>query len=251
MTHTVKGSGVVNKAEADVFRERSLASTHVILQNWTTLCRSSFWPLDHHQSVHPYFLLKHTPHSPTQLPQPSGSVGKESACNVGDPGSVLGWGRSAGEANGNPFLYSCLKNSTDRDLAGSSPKGHKVRHNWATEHTQSENLVKPILGFLKNKLHTLWSSCHSWMFYLKLQGQWSIVENSLRFKREVIVLTTNSPLISHPAIVVAVQWLSSVVSLLDPMDCSTPGFPVLHHLLEFAQTHVHWAGDAIHHLILP
>ena len=31
----------------------------------------------------------------------------------------------------------------------------------------------------------------------------------------------------------------SVVSLCDPMDCSTPGFPVLHYLLEFALTHVH------------
>ena len=30
-----------------------------------------------------------------------------------------------------------------------------------------------------------------------------------------------------------------------PMDCSTSGFPVLHHLLEFAQTHVHRVGDAI------
>ena len=29
------------------------------------------------------------------------------------------------------------------------------------------------------------------------------------------------------------------------MDCSTPGFPVLHYLLEFAQTHVHWVGDTI------
>ena len=29
------------------------------------------------------------------------------------------------------------------------------------------------------------------------------------------------------------------------MDCSTPGFSVLHHLLEFAQTHVHWVSDAI------
>ena len=29
------------------------------------------------------------------------------------------------------------------------------------------------------------------------------------------------------------------------MDCSTPGFPVPHHLLELAQTHVHWFGDAI------
>ena len=30
-----------------------------------------------------------------------------------------------------------------------------------------------------------------------------------------------------------------------PMDCSTPGFPVLHHLLDFAQTHVHRVSDAI------
>ena len=31
----------------------------------------------------------------------------------------------------------------------------------------------------------------------------------------------------------------------DPTDCSTPGFPVHHHLPEFAQTHVHWVSDAI------
>ena len=37
----------------------------------------------------------------------------------------------------------------------------------------------------------------------------------------------------------------SCLTLCDPMDHSTPGFPVLHHLLEFAQTHVHWVGDAI------
>ena len=29
------------------------------------------------------------------------------------------------------------------------------------------------------------------------------------------------------------------------MDCSTPGFPVQHQLLEFTQTHVHWVSDAI------
>ena len=33
--------------------------------------------------------------------------------------------------------------------------------------------------------------------------------------------------------------------LCDPTDCSTPGFPVRHCLLEFAQTHAHWVGDAI------
>ena len=31
----------------------------------------------------------------------------------------------------------------------------------------------------------------------------------------------------------------------DPMDSSIPGFPVLHYLPEFAQTHVHWVSDAI------
>ena len=33
--------------------------------------------------------------------------------------------------------------------------------------------------------------------------------------------------------------------LCDPMDCSTPGLPVHHQILEFTQTHVHQIGDAI------
>ena len=34
------------------------------------------------------------------------------------------------------------------------------------------------------------------------------------------------------------------LALCDPMDCSTPEFPVHHQLLEFTQTHVHWVRDA-------
>ena len=37
----------------------------------------------------------------------------------------------------------------------------------------------------------------------------------------------------------------SCLTLCDPMDCSTPGFPVLHYLPEFVQTHVHWFGDTM------
>ena len=37
----------------------------------------------------------------------------------------------------------------------------------------------------------------------------------------------------------------SCLTLCDPMDCSTLDFPVLHCLLELAQTHVHWVDDAI------
>ena len=37
----------------------------------------------------------------------------------------------------------------------------------------------------------------------------------------------------------------SCAALCDPVDCSTAGWPVLHCLLQLAQTHVHWVGDAI------
>ena len=38
----------------------------------------------------------------------------------------------------------------------------------------------------------------------------------------------------------------SCLTLCNPMNCSTPGIPVLHHRPEFAETHVHWVSDAIH-----
>ena len=38
----------------------------------------------------------------------------------------------------------------------------------------------------------------------------------------------------------------SCPTLCDPMDCSTSGFPVLHHLLEFAQTHIHWVANEVY-----
>ena len=40
---------------------------------------------------------------------PGGSAGTESACNVGDLGSIPGLGRSPGEGNGNPLQYTCLE----------------------------------------------------------------------------------------------------------------------------------------------
>ena len=42
-----------------------------------------------------------------------GSAGKESACNVGDLGSIPGLGRSPGEGNGYPVQYSGLEDSID------------------------------------------------------------------------------------------------------------------------------------------
>ena len=46
----------------------------------------------------------------------------------------------------------------------------------------------------------------------------------------------------------SVQFISvtqSYLTLCDPRNCSTLGFPVHHQLLELTETHVHWVGDAI------
>ena len=58
---------------------------------------------------------------------PDSSDGKESACNAGDPGSILGSGRSPGEGNGYPLQCSCLEKARhgQRSLAGYSPWGRK------------------------------------------------------------------------------------------------------------------------------
>ena len=57
---------------------------------------------------------------------PGGSESKESACNVGDLGSIPGLGRSPGEGHGNPRQYSCLENPHGQSsLAGYSPRSHK------------------------------------------------------------------------------------------------------------------------------
>ena len=44
------------------------------------------------------------------LASPGGSDGKESTCNLGNPGSIPESGRSPGEGSGNPLQYSCLGN---------------------------------------------------------------------------------------------------------------------------------------------
>ena len=59
------------------------------------------------------------------------------------------------------------------------------------------------------------------------------------------------------SVLISVQFSSvtqSCPTSCDPMDCSTPGFPVRHELLELAQTHVHSVGEAIqpsHPLLSP
>ena len=65
---------------------------------------------------------------------PRRSVNKESACNAGNPGSIPGSGRSAGEGNGNPLQYSCLENPMVGGAWQATVHGvARVRHNLVTK----------------------------------------------------------------------------------------------------------------------
>ena len=65
---------------------------------------------------------------------PCSSVGKESACNAGDLGSISELGRATGEGSGNPFHYSCLENPMDRGDWQATVHGvTRVRHDLATK----------------------------------------------------------------------------------------------------------------------
>ena len=48
------------------------------------------------------------------IPDKDDTDSKEYACNVGDPDSIPGSGRSPGVGNGNPLQYACRENSMDR-----------------------------------------------------------------------------------------------------------------------------------------
>ena len=69
---------------------------------------------------------------------PSGSDGKETACNVGDLGFIPGLGRSPGEGHGNPLQYSCLENSPWTEEPGRLQfmGSQTVRHDWVTKHLE-------------------------------------------------------------------------------------------------------------------
>ena len=59
---------------------------------------------------------------------PDSSVGKESACNAGDPSWIPGLGRSPGEGIGNPLQYSCPENPMGRGAWWATV--HEVTKSW-------------------------------------------------------------------------------------------------------------------------
>ena len=84
-----------------------------------------------------------------------------------------------------------------------------------------------------------------WLYLLPVQG--TLKSFLQHHSSKVSILQCSAFFVvqlSHPYMFSSVQSLSGVW-LCDPMNCSTPGFPVHHQLLESTHTHVHWVGGAI------
>ena len=81
-----------------------------------------------------------------------------------------------------------------------------------------------------------------WVSHLPSQLEPDLVSLSLHWPATTLHRCCLCPCIIHFVVVVPSLYR---VWLCDPMDCSTPGSPVLRHLLGFAQTHVHWVSDSI------
>ena len=91
------------------------------------------------------------------------SVGKESACNAGDPGSIPGSERSLGEGNDNPLQYSCLENPVGRGAwRATVHEVTRVRHDLATK---PPTTILEKYGILaKNSVFGILVNCFSHLF---------------------------------------------------------------------------------------
>ena len=114
---------------------------------------------------------------------PGGSESKESACNVRNPGSIPGSGRSLGEGNGYPLQYSCLENSMDRGAwwAIQSRGSQRVGHDWQlTQPIPTQDLINRcwITAYMNewmNVIHVTLSNCDYSVDFYNLTGKMNIV----------------------------------------------------------------------------
>ena len=135
-----------------------------------------------------------------------GSYGKESACNAGDLGLIPGLERSPREGHGNTLQYCCQENPMDRGAW------------WSTVHGAKAGGEGDDRGW------------DGWMASLTQWTQVWVGSGSWWWTGKPGVLQSMGARLSN--------WteLKSCPTLCDPMNCSMPGFSVLHYLPEFAQT---------------
>ena len=143
----------------------------------------------------------------------------ESACSVGDPGSIPGLGRSPREGNGNLLHYFYLKNPVDGEPCRLwSMELQRFRHDWMTNTTLYIHICICTFIYVCVHIYTHNLFIISIIYYYKLLN---IVAINLCFWSLLYMFTS-------------VHFSLSVVSdSLWPQDCITPGLPVHHKLPEF------------------
>ena len=102
--------------------------------------------------------------------------------------------------------------------------------------------------------HLSYSQCfaENYSVTLSFSFEYSQRQETYHLLSQLILFGKSSPLESASwklAQICCCSVAQSCLTLCSPMDCSMLGFPVLHYLPEFAQTHMHWINDA-NHLIL-
>ena len=148
-------------------------------------------------------------HSSTMV-FPGGSGGRESACNAGDLGWILRWGRSPGEGKGYPLQHSCLENSMDRGSWQATVHG-------VAELDTTEQLSLTHLPQKKDRI-----------------AYFAILAEHTKYTGELKPIFR-----SYISSVLFSSVAQLCPTLCDPMNRSTLGLPVHHQLPEFTQTHVH------------
>ena len=114
-----------------------------------------------------------------------------------------------------------------------------------------------VSGVQKSEIHThthTFSFSDSFPCRLSCNSDYSSLCYTYSRPLWVIYFIHSSLYLLNPASVQFSSVTQSCLTLCDPMDCSTPGFPVHHQLSELSQTHVHGVGDAIqpsHSLLSP
>ena len=85
----------------------------------------------------------------------------------------------------------------------------------------------------------------SWTAWRSNQSIWKKINPEYSLERLMLKLQLQYSGHLIRTATAAANALQSCPTLFGSLDHSMPGFPVFHYLLEFAQTHVHWVGDAI------
>ena len=97
----------------------------------------------------------------------------------------------------------------------------------------------PFLLSLSLKLLLLFPSLNELSF---VEGRWIAIYQTFVNRCHLFMSVIK---ISHGFIYSCCSVEQLCPTLCNPMECTMPAFPVLHHLLEFAQTNVHWVSDVI------